>query len=436
MSPVALAKGEIQHNLSFKGNRTVINFRMLKQSDYLLWGATAILIILGFFMIASSTISMQMHSGGSSFTYIGRHVFAFIIALIFMFLAAYADYNNWKNVSIFLYVFIIIILSLVILFGTAGGGAQRWLRIGFISFQPSEIAKLIIIISLASYLAGRNKKLNSLLDLVPVFALVGVPFVLIFKQPDLGTSLVFIAISFGMLAWSKTNPILLVMLLTPLLSIFLKSYIIIWVVYFVVLFAIMHMGKLKLIDRFLIIGANIGFAYAVPFFFGMLKAYQRRRILAFLNPSLDPRGVGYHSLQAKVAVGSGGFWGRGLFRGTQTQLQFIPKQFSDFIFSVVGEELGFVGSVLVLTLFGIIIWRSIKIAMESKDAFGSLLASGIAVMYTFHVVLNVGMTLGLLPVVGIPLPLMSFGGTSLLVNLVCIGILQSICMRKLKFSFY
>jgi len=414
----------------------MINFKMLKQSDYLLWGATFILIVLGFIAIASSTVSMQTRGGGGAFAYVGRHAFTFIVALIFMFFATYSDYNNWKSISIFLYIFIIIVLSLVLLFGTTGGGAQRWLKIGFISFQPSEIAKLIIIISLASYLSGIRKKLGTLFDLLPVFALVGVPFILIFKQPDLGTSLVFLAISFGMLAWSETNPFLLVMLLTPVLSIPLKNNLIIWAIYFVVLFGIMHAGKIKIIDRLLIIGANVGVAYAVPYFFGMLKAYQRRRILAFLNPSLDPRGVGYHSLQAKVAVGSGGFWGRGLFRGTQTQLQFIPKQFSDFIFSVVGEEMGFIGGIIVLSLFGIIIWRAVKIATESKDTFGSLLASGIAVMYIFHLVLNVGMTLGLLPVVGIPLPLMSFGGTSLLVNLVCIGILQSICMRKLKFSFY
>ena len=414
----------------------MINFRMLKQSDYLLWASTAILVVLGFIMIASSTISMQMRSGGALFTYVGRHIFAFTIAIIFMFLAAYIDYNNFKHASIFLYILIIIILAAVLLFGSTGGGAQRWLNIGFVSFQPSELAKLIIIISLASYLEQRVRKLGSIANLLPVFVLVGVPFLLIFKQPDLGTSLVFIAISFGMLAWADANPVLLLMLLSPVLSIFLKSSLIMWGGYFVLLVIVMHLGRLKLLDRFLVIGANIGIGYAVPYIFNMLKDYQKQRLLAFLNPSLDPRGVGYHSLQTKVAVGSGGFWGKGLFRGTQTQLQFIPKQFSDFIFSAVGEELGFVGGVLVLSLFGIIIWRSIKIAMESKDAFGSLLAGGIAVMYTFHFVISVGMTLGLLPVVGIPLPLMSYGGTSLLINLTAIGILQSICMRRIKFSFY
>ena len=167
----------------------------------------------------------------------------------------------------------------------------------------------------------------------------------------------------------------------------------------------------------------------------MLKVYQKARLMIFLNPESDPLGIGYHSLQAKIAIGSGGFFGKGFMHGTQTQLAFIPQQFTDFIFSALGEEFGFLGAVIVLALFAVVIYRAILLATESRDFFGSMLAAGIAVMLSFQVLVNVGMTLGLLPIVGVPLPFLSYGGTALAVDMCAVGILQSIAMRRHKLLF-
>jgi rod shape determining protein RodA len=413
----------------------MINFRLLKQSDYAIFICVGLLLIIGILMILSATFSMQTRAGEDPFYFAKRHIFAIVVGLIVMFGLMYMDVNNLKAAAIPLYVFVLIILGLVFLRGFTVLGAQRWISLGPISFQPSEIAKLVSIIVLSFYLESRIGKITNLISLVPVMALIGVPFLLIFRQPDLGTALVVLAISFGMLVWAKSSVALLLALFSPLISIVLFPHFIFWIIYLVALAITFFSVKLKLLDSAVIFAMNVLAGYLFPIAFGMLKGYQRQRILAFLNPNIDPRGAGYHSLQAKVAVGSGGFFGRGPFHGTQTQLQFIPQQFSDFIYSAVGEELGFLGALFVLSLFVIIIWRAIKIATESRTAFGSLLASGIAVMYIFHLLVNVGMTLGMLPVVGIPLPLMSFGGTSLLMNLAAIGILQSISMRRKKLIF-
>jgi len=408
---------------------------MLRYTDYTLWIAVAISIILGALLIFSSTASMQERMGMDPSLFLKRHLFALIIAFAGLLIAMYVDYKHLKGIAIVLYSLTLIILALTLFLGIKGGGAQRWLTLGPLSLQPSELTKLTIIISLAAYLDKNRDKLFDLIHLLPTFVLVGIPFTLIFRQPDLGTSLVLIGISFGMLAFSGAKPILLLFLFSPILSIFFHSNIFFFIFYLVVIGIAMHVFKFKIFDSIAILSANIGIGYLGPYLWGMLKEYQKLRILTFLNPALDPRGAGYHTLQAKIAVGSGGFFGKGLFHGTQTQLQFIPKQYTDFIFSVVGEEMGFLGGTLILAIFLIIIWRSVRIAMNARNPFGSLLAGGIAAMFTFHLVVNVGMTLGLLPVVGIPFPFLSFGGTSLFINLMAIGILQSISMRRQKLLF-
>jgi len=188
-------------------------------------------------------------------------------------------------------------------------------------------------------------------------------------------------------------------------------------------------------DMFFILGINIGVGVALPILWGLLKPYQQMRILSFLNPTADPHGIGYHTLQSKIAVGAGGLFGSGFMQGTQTQLQFVPIQNSDFIFSAIAEEFGFIGSTTVVALFTILLWRIFSIAENAYDYFGSMLVAGIGVMMFFHFIVSVGMNIGVLPVVGIPLPFVSFGGTSLVENLVAIGIIQSVAMRRQKLIF-
>ena len=300
------------------------------------------------------------------------------------------DYRGLQQYGSRLYIFNLIMLLAVMLFGQAALGAQRWIQLGPISLQPSEFSKLIMIICLASVLESRVGKLNSIHDLLPIAVYVGVPFLLVLKQPDLGTSLVFMAIFFGMIFVSGIRIRLLV-------GIFLA-----------------------------------GLA-STPILWHFMKDYQKMRIMVFLDPNVDPLGSGYHIIQSKIAIGSGMLFGKGLFEGTQSQLNFLPENHTDFIFAVVGEELGFAGAVVLLILYLIVLWRGIQIARDAVDMFGRLLAVGITSMLAFHVLVNVGMTTGIMPVTGIPLPLMSYGVSSLTTNIMAITILMNIHLRQQKF---
>lgn len=408
---------------------------MLRHSDMLLWLGVGLLILVGFMMIFSCTFSQQSREGDDPFYFTRRQFFAFVIGLLGLFFFSCMDYSHLKGASWFLYGISIISLSIVLFRGFTIFGAQRWVAVGPVSFQPSEISKLILLISLASFLGERRGEIKSILNLIPPLMILGIPFILIFKQPDLGTSIILFAIFTGMLVWAETSAILLIILVTPLLSIILKSNTYIWLFYLAALAVYMWQIKVKLMDYIIIFAGNIGIGYAVAKMWGMLKDYQKARLLVFLNPESDPLGIGYHSLQAKIAVGSGGFFGKGFMHGTQTQLAFIPQQFTDFIFSAIGEELGFLGSVAVIALFMLVLFRAIALAGEARDFFGSLLAAGIAVMIGFQVLVNIGMALGLLPVVGVPLPFISYGGTALVMNMCAVGILQSIAMRRHKLLF-
>lgn len=404
----------------------MINFRLLKISDKYIWMTLLALTVISFLMIFSTTAANR-----DALYFIKRQAGALLLGLAFMGWAAYMDYRYLKLMAPFLYILMLAFLLMGQFFGVTVFGAQRWLTFGAFSFQPSEIAKLILIITLASYF-DINKEKSGIL---PALILAGIPFLLIFKQPDLGTSLVILAITLGMLIWSKTSPILLTMIFTPFLSLFFSQNIYVWIAYLVILWGLLYFSRVKLFDLIVILGLNLIMGLAFPLVFGLLKVYQRKRLLAFLNPAQDPFGAGYHSLQSMIAIGAGGLFGKGFMHGTQTQLQFIPIQHSDFIFSAIGEEFGLCGALLTLSLLLFMVWRIFMVGDEARDFFGGALAAGIATLIGFHIFVNIGMTLGLLPVVGIPLPFVSFGGTSLFINLVCIGILQSIAMRRQKLIF-
>ncbi|MBU0672416.1 MAG: rod shape-determining protein RodA [Candidatus Margulisbacteria bacterium] len=412
----------------------MINFRMLKLSDPWLWSAVGALILISLLAIFSCTHSLQIKFGGDAWFYVKRQLLSLLVGAIGLGIFTYFDYKQLQKAAPFLYGIMIILLGGILFMGGVGGGAQRWFQLGPLSFQPSELSKIIMVIALAAFFSQRQM-IKGAFDAGALLIMVGLPFLLIFKQPDLGTALVFIIILIGMLTASWASPKLLVLLISPMISALLRPILIVWLAYLVALIIILFLSRASLWDWLMVMGLNIAVGIAVPFIWGMLKSYQQQRIVAFLNPGSDPQGAGYHSLQSKIAMGSGGLFGRGFLRGSQTQLHFIPEQHSDFIFSVIGEEFGFIGTAVVLSLFAVIIWRAFVIAAGSPDLFGQLLASGIAVMTGFHVVANVGMTLGLLPVVGMPLPFVSFGGSSLLVNMMALGILQSICMRRQKILF-
>lgn len=365
--------------------------RFLKRIDYPLLFASLAIILYSLIIISSAT-----HINTPSedrFWYVQRQgLFALMnigIAAVFL----NFDYRGLQQYGKKMYVFNLVMLLAVMLFGHAALGAQRWIQIGPISIQPSEFSKLIMIICMAAVLESKVGNLKSLRDLIPIAAYIGLPFILVLKQPDLGTSLVFMAIFFGMVIACGIR----------------------WKV----LFGIMLTGLASF-----------------PFLWNfVLKDYQKMRLMVFLDPNVDPLGSGYHIIQSKIAIGSGMLFGKGIFQGTQSQLNFLPENHTDFIFAVVGEEFGFIGAVVLLLLYLIVLLRGIKIAREAADMFGRLLAVGITSMLAFHVLVNVGMTTGIMPVTGIPLPLMSYGVSALTTDIFALAILLNINMRKQKLDF-
>lgn len=323
-----------------------------------------------------------------------------------------------------------IALIAVMFVGTDALGAQRWITIGGFNVQPSEFAKLGMIITMAGILHERTA--STVPAMVKALAVTAVPWALVFLQPDLGTSLVFGAITLGMLYWGNANPGWLLLLVSPLVAAILFSVAFpAWVVWVV---AMGIVGWLTLPWSFFgAMGATVlnllsgGLGQVV---WDLLKDYQKDRLILFLDPDKDPLGGGYHLIQSRIAIGSGQLWGRGLSQGTQTQLGFIPEQHTDFIFSAVGEELGFVGAIALLTAFWLICLRLVIIAQNSKDNFGSLLAIGVLSMLLFQMMVNVGMTIGLAPVTGIPLPWMSYGRSALLTNFIAIGLVESVANHR------
>ena len=364
--------------------------KFFRRTDFILLAATAGIVIMSLVIISSAThINVPTEE---RYWFVQRQgIFAIVNLALAAFLMNF-DYKMLERCGNKLYIFNLVLLVAVMLLGQSALGAQRWIMIGPISIQPSEFSKLFMIISLATILTKRVGKINSLSDFMPIAAYVGLPFILVLKQPDLGTSLVFMAIFLGMIFAAGIN--------------------------------------MKILARFSVLGAAM-----LPVLWHFLKDYQKMRITVFLDPNVDPLGSGYHIIQSKIAIGSGMLLGKGLFNGTQSQLNFLPENHTDFIFAVVGEELGFVGAALLLFLYFIVLWRGIRIAQEASDTFGMLLAVGITSMLAFHVLINVGMTMGIMPVTGIPLPLMSYGVSSLTTNIMAIAILLNIHMKKQKLLF-
>lgn len=364
--------------------------RILKNLDWWLVAAVVLLLGCGLGLIDSATHSFAVSTGKAWHVQRQSMFMAFGLLLV---TASFAfDYRMLKNYASRLYIFNVVLLIAVMLFGHSQLGAQRWIQIGSLSFQPSEFAKVFLIICLATFMDKRIEWLENFKDYLPVFAYIFVPFILVMRQPDLGTSLTFIAILVGM--------------------IFVSGF------------------KYKWFFRL-----GVLFVALLPVFWLILKDYQKNRIRVFLNPELDPFGSGYHVIQSKIAIGSGGLLGKGWLAGTQSQLNFLPENHTDFIFAVAGEEFGFIGTAFIIILYAIIIWRGIAIALDADDNFGTLLAVGVTSMFMFHVLVNIGMTAGIMPVTGVPLPFLSYGVSSLTTNLMLVALLLNIKVRKQNLQF-
>ena len=360
-----------------------------------------------------------------------NHLFTGLLGYFLAIFISYIPIERIKKYLIPFYCCSLLSLLLIYFFGISIYGAQRWLSLGIFSFQPSEVAKLSTILTLALVL--ERKSISSIKDLILPFLIVVIPWLLIFFQPDLGTSLVLIVLTFVMLYWSQMPIewflILVCCIFTSLFYLISPNLLIFWLPFMGYL--AYRSSQKKIIFSMFTLALHSLVIKLTPFIweFG-LKDYQRDRLVLFLDPSRDPLGGGYHLLQSKIAIGSGGLLGTGLLNGKLTNLQFIPEQHTDFIFSALGEELGFLGCILVLFLFFVLIGRLVKVSENARTNFESLIIIGIASTFLFQIIINLFMTIGLGPVTGIPLPFMSYGRTSLLINFICIGLALSTLNRS------
>jgi len=336
--------------------------------------------------------------------------------------------------SFALYLLSLLGLGAVLAIGTREHGSQSWFGVGGMGGQPSEFVKITTILALASFLSRNDVSMGSLKDVAKAFVILFLPISLIMMQPDLGTSLTFIAMFVPVLYWAGASNFLIVAVIAPAL---VALSAIIGTTTFLIVLALVG-GALFFFreDRFvsaLMFGINAMIGIFVQVAYEKLPMYQQKRIATFLDPNNDPLGAGYNVIQAKVAIGSGGFFGKGYLQGTQTQLNFIPKQWTDFIFCVPGEEFGFLGAAIVLALFAILLAHGVRVGYTAKNRFGSTIAIGISALFAVHVFVNIGMSVGLMPVMGIPLPFLSYGGSSLCSYMIMVGLMMNVYANRKEY---
>ncbi len=371
-----------------------IDRRLIKNFDWITLLMIITLSIIGIMTIYSAT-RPPLGIGEHSPFYL-KQMLWLMISIAALFVIVFFDYTWLYRLSYLFYGLGLLLLLIVLFGGKASMGAQRWISLGFLSFQPSEFFRVFFIIAFSSYLTniGRNSLAKMSIKSILIFAIV--PLVLLIKQPDLGTAILLMSL-------------------------------------FVVLSISKGLSK-KIIAAAVIIGL-ISIPFLGHILWEGLKEYQKNRIIAFIDPNVDPAGIGYHINQSKISIGSGGFFGKGYLEGTQGPLRFLPEKHTDFIFSIFAEEWGFAGSIMLLAIYLALFLRGLGTAMLAKDEFGKLTAIGITAMFLVYFCVNIGMTLGMMPVVGVPLPFMSYGGTALLSNFIAAGILINIRTRRFELFY-
>lgn len=347
---------------------------------------------------------------------------------ILLFLAMYFIPLRIHEVFAYVYYMAAIVLLLGLFWmGTSGGaGAVRWYDLGFFNFQPAEMAKLALVLALARFLTYYRKRFPDPVSLTVVIVLGMAPFVLVVRQPDLGTALVFAVITLFMLYWAGLTAFQSFLLVSPIASMAAASHPIAWASYMVILLILLFITRTDLKLSLGIGMINLAFGILTPIVWNKLHDYQKLRIMTFLDPGMDPRGAGYQIIQSKIAIGSGGLAGTGIGEGTQTKLAYLPAQHTDFIFSVIGEEFGFLGALFILILFIVLVSRGISIAAKTRKGFLGLATGGMVIIIAFQALVNIGMAIGLMPVTGLPLPFVSYGGTSMLTFWAMIGIIAAV----------
>ncbi|RMG65520.1 MAG: rod shape-determining protein RodA [Calditrichaeota bacterium] len=404
--------------------------RWIRSIDWLILLPVLGLLAIGCVALYSSSHSFQ--SMGHQPNYFSAQLLWVALGLVGMTILSLVPPRWIQSLSPHLYVLSVLLLGAVLVIGSTGMGATRWLKIGPLRLQPSELAKLATLLALARYLSRPRVDVNRPRDFLLASSLLLLPFLLVVRQPDLGTALVFAAMALPVYYWSglKSGNLFLILFpgLVMLASFNFYAFLVVMAALFIYLLA--SRRSMALISFNFLLNVFIGLL--TPVLWNHLKPYQQQRIRIFLRPEMDPLGAGYQIIQSKVAIGSGGLWGKGFMQGSQTQLRFLPEQHTDFIFAVIGEEFGFIGAVLTLLLFALLLLRITQFASQCRNPFFSLVSIGIGTIFTFHVLVNIGMTLGFLPVTGLPLPFISYGGSAMLTNLAMIGLLLNFYRHRFE----
>ncbi len=407
-----------------------INYKIQDKFDFSIFISVMILLGIGLVAIYSATLNHPI--AGNNFN---KQLFYIFISMGVLFLAYIIPLRIFRTSAFPAYIVTTGLLILVLLVGRGIKGANSWLTIGSFGIQPSEFGKITLIFLLSYFLGEKKRDINTVKDISITLLIMLVPVVFILLQPDMGTVIIYMFITLVMIFWRGISLFSLFVVLSPLVvsfsSIFGTSIFIISLVT-VLVFLIFFRRDIFLSAVVFVINMASGFFF--EYIFNMLKPHQQKRIEAFIDPSADPLNTGYNALQVKVAIGSGGIWGKGFLQGNQTHLRFIPEQWTDFIYCVIGEEFGFIGSVITIILFMIFMLRILKLTSYTKDYFNSLVLIGILSYFFIHFSINIGMNIGIIPVIGVPLPFLSYGGSSLLVSMFLVGIILNIYKSRKQYT--
>lgn len=386
--------------------------------DFIIFIIVSMLLGIGLIAIYSATNAHPTAHGNFQ-----KQVISAAIAYVLFFTAYFIPYKTYRFIAVPSYFISLLTLIMVLVFGKTVYGAKSWISLGPVGFQPAEFAKIGLILFLGHFLTRQRKNPNNLKDFMLIIIYSAVPILLILLEPDMGTAIVYVMITAVILFWSGIDLFWFFIVLSPIFVVFSSLFgIAAFIISMLIVIALLFYFKRNIFTNGTIVVLNLASAYLFDYVLDFLKPHQQKRIESFINPMSDPLGAGYNILQTKTAIGSGGLLGKGFLEGNQTQLRFIPEQWTDFIYCVIGEEFGFIGSILVVSLFIFLFLRLVYIASHTKNKFGSIVIIGALALIFTHFAINIGMNLGVAPVIGLPLPFMSYGGSSLMVNMILMGI--------------
>ena len=416
--------------------------RLLRHFDLLI--LLPVLLLIGFGLLTLYSVGHVPEELKDTFQptesqFFHRQLIWVALGIAVMIAAMAVPFRNYESAAVLFYA-VGIILLVVTLFQSPAKGAKRWIVMGGFNLQPSEFMKIAVIFLIARFLAEKKNDCNKIRVIAISMAAAALPALLVMKQPDLGTALVFPALILPILYWRGLNEGIILLLLSPVISAILtiyssrsfpgaEDYPYPLLVFFMIVLLIAYRRRRYIFQSSLLVALNLAVMLAVPNFWNKLQLYQQKRILDFMRPESDILGSGWQVYQSKVAIGSGGFLGKQYLHGTQKLLAFLPERHSDFVYSVLAEELGFIGAFVILVLYGLLVLRGFYLATQVKNRFASIAAIGICSYFAFHVIVNIGMTIGLAPVTGLPLPFLSYGGSSMLISCFLAGALMNFSMR-------